>query len=164
MTDSDNPHPTDTAGDPHLDSFPKLLLPASRTLRGALGIDEETFRRHTFHGAPRDFVFWTALDEVEKTAMVLTRLHEFLGDEPIKVATPADSTTRTAIAIVLEEERLRARRLCELLTELVLFGQKDEDAYYSPLPLAQRALLCIRIQRGSTGLSRGRKRVGKSYD
>jgi hypothetical protein len=131
MADSDVVHPTETATDPHLDWFPKLLLPASRTLRSALGIDEEAFRRHTFHGAPRDFVFWTALDEVEKTAMILMRLHEFLGDEPIRVATPVDSTTRTAIAIVLEEERLRARRLCELLTELVLFGQKDEDVYYS---------------------------------
>ncbi len=131
MTESDTSPPTDNARDPHLDWYPKLLIPASRTLREVLSIDEEAFRRYTFHGAPRDFVFWTALDEVEKTAMVLMRLHEFLGDEPIKAGTPADSTERTAIGIVLEEERLRARRLCELLTELVLFGQKDEPAYYA---------------------------------
>jgi hypothetical protein len=131
MTDSGTSPPTDDARDPHLDWYPKLLLPASRTLRAVLAIDEEAFRRHTFHGAPRDFVFWTAVDEIEKTAMVLMRLHEFLGDKPIKVAAPADSVDRTAIGIVLEEERLRARRLCELLTELVLFGQKDEDAYYA---------------------------------
>jgi hypothetical protein len=131
MTDSATGPATEIGRDPHLDWYPKLLIPASRTLRGVLGIDEEAFRRHSFHGAPRDFVFWTALDEVEKTAMILMRLHEFLGGEPIKVATPADSTDRTAIGIVLEEERLRARRLCELLTELVLFGQKDEDIYYN---------------------------------
>jgi hypothetical protein len=131
MSDSEDAPETDTARGPHLDQYPKLLIPASRTLRSVLGIDEEAFRRHTFHGAPRDFVFWTALDEVEKTAMVLMRLHEFLGDEPIKASTPPDSTERTAIGIVLEEERLRARRLCELLTELVLFGEKNEDVYYA---------------------------------
>lgn len=130
MTERQTAEANDGGSRPHLDWFPQLLIPAARSLRSALGIDEEAFRRHTFHGAPRDFVFWTALDEVEKTAMVLMRLDEFLGSQPITPAVPLDSTDRTAIAIVLEEERLRARRLCELLTELVLFGQKDENAYY----------------------------------
>jgi hypothetical protein len=106
-----------------------LILPASRTLRGNLKIDEAVFRTHTFHTAPRDFVLWTALDEVEKTAMVLMRLDGFLGED----TAPSDSTDpipRASLTMVAEELRMRARRLCELLSQLVLFLKKDEEAYY----------------------------------
>jgi hypothetical protein len=106
-----------------------LLLPATTMLRSALTINEAVFRSHTFRTAPRDFVLWTALDEVTKTAMVLMRLDGLLDDETADVAevTPIH---RASLAMLIEEARLRARRLVELLVQLVLFGQANAEDYY----------------------------------
>jgi hypothetical protein len=110
----------------------KLLLPAVTAARQYVSITEEVFRTHTFHGAPRDFFLWTALDEVLKTGVFLMKLDGFLdAEEPQR--TPPDQarpTERAIEAILLEEERLRTRRLCELLVQLTLFSQKDDPALY----------------------------------
>jgi hypothetical protein len=81
------------------------LLPASRTLRAALPIDEATFRTHTFHADAQGFFFWSVIDELEKVAMCLMRLDGFL-DEPDASNRKVDSTERTAFDLVFEEERL----------------------------------------------------------
>ncbi len=113
------------------DLYVDLLLPAVTSLRQRLHIDEDLFRSHTFHSAPRDFVFWTALDEVAKTAMFLMKLDGHLGDDPPDgAANVMGWIERTSLSLILEEERLRARRLCELLSQLVLFAQRDEEPYY----------------------------------
>lgn len=126
--------------------FTKLVLPAVSAARKHVGIDEATFRTHTFHSLPRPFFFWTALDEVLKTGMFLMKLDGFLGDEePGRVrADAADPTDRAIEALLLEEERLRARRLCELLTQLVLFSAKDEPE------LCEHFLLLEDLVRGAT--------------
>jgi hypothetical protein len=112
------------------DLYIDLLLPAVTSLRQRLRIDEDLFRSHTFHTAPRDFVLWTALDEVAKTAMFLMKLDGHLGDDPSEGAPKDDWIERTSSSLILEEERLRSRRLCELLSQLVLFAQRDEEPYY----------------------------------
>lgn len=112
------------------DLYVDLLLPAVTSLRQRLRIDEHIFRSHTFHTAPRDFVFWSALDEVSKTAMFLMKLDGHLDMDPPNGAQTSDWIERTSYSLILEEERLRARRLCELLSQLVLFAQKDEEPYY----------------------------------
>jgi hypothetical protein len=110
----------------------KTILPAVTALRQHVGMTEAIFRTQTFHSLPREFFLWTALDEVMKTGVCLMRLDEFLGEDQPERASPEDAhpTGRAIEAILLEEERLRARRLCELLVQLVLFGRKDTPELY----------------------------------
>jgi hypothetical protein len=69
------------------DLYVDLLLPAVTSLRQRLRIDEDLFRSHTFHAPPRDFVLWTALDEVAKTAMLLMKLDSHGAQSTIYVDT-----------------------------------------------------------------------------
>lgn len=112
--------------------FTDMILPAVKAARQHVGMTEATFRTHTFHSLPRPFFFWTALDEVLKTGMFLMKLDGFLGEEGLErpSADEADPTDRALEAVLLEEEHLRARRLCELLVQLVLFAQKDAPELY----------------------------------
>jgi hypothetical protein len=108
------------------------MLPAVAAARRHVGIDENTFRTHTFHGFPRQFFVWSALDEIDKACFFLMRLDDFLGEGESEGAPRGrpDSFERTPEALVLEEEHLRARRLCELLVQIVLFARKDESQLY----------------------------------
>ena len=117
-----------------------LLLPATRTLRRALPINEATVRAHTFHGQPRAFVLWRVIDELEKVAMYLMRLDGFLGDADNASNETIDSFERTSRDLVLEEIHLRARRLCEVMTLLVLFAQTNDEAYFRHFMLLQSYL------------------------
>ncbi len=110
----------------------KTILPAVTALRQHVGMTETIFRTQTFHCLPREFFLWTALDEVLKTGVFLMRLDGFLGDDlPQRRPVEDDHPTARAIeAILLEEEGLRVRRLCELLVQLVLFGRKDAPELY----------------------------------
>lgn len=112
--------------------FTKLILPAVKAARQHVGITEAIFRTHTFHSMPRQFFLWTALDEMLKTGVFLMKLDGFLGEQELQRAQPdeADPTDRALEAVLLEEEGLRARRLCELLVQLVLFAQKDAPDLY----------------------------------
>ncbi|MBE7483077.1 MAG: hypothetical protein HS104_24280 [Polyangiaceae bacterium] len=109
-----------------------LLLPAVEAARRHVGIDEATFRTHTFHRMPREFFLWTALDEVLKACVFLMKLDGFLADDEPRSAEAddIDCIERAIEAVLLEEERLRTRRLCELLVQLVLFSRKDTPEVY----------------------------------
>jgi hypothetical protein len=112
--------------------FTDMILPAIKAARQHVGMTEATFRTQTFHSLPRPFFLWTALDEVLKTGMFLMKLDGFLGEQGLERPHPdeADPTHRAVEAVLLEEERLRARRLCELLVQVVLFAQKDAPELY----------------------------------
>lgn len=123
----------------------KLMMPAVTAAREHVGITEAIFRTHTFHSFPREFFYWTALDEVLKTGIFLMKLDGFLSDEEPPRASPddGDPADRAIEAVLLEEEQLRARRLCELLVQLTLFAQKDQPALY------KHFLLLEELKRGA---------------
>ena len=104
------------------DIFLDSVLPAIRALRATVDVEESVIRSYTFHTAPRGFFFWSALDEVEKTAVVLMKLDDLL-DEDGSGDDTNDSTGRNVAEVILEELRLRERRLCELLRASA-FGNK----------------------------------------
>jgi hypothetical protein len=109
----------------------RLILPAVKEARSCLPITEQFFRSHTFHASPKAFFLWTALDEICKTCLFLMKLDGFLDDASERTAPEnADSNERAIESLLLEEERLRARRLCELLVQLVLFAQRDHESLY----------------------------------
>src|SRR5687767_887252 len=72
--------------DPSWDIPINFGLRGAAELRGRLNIDEETYLTVAGQalGNARDYIVYTALDEVEKTAMYLMRLRELLQGEPIK--------------------------------------------------------------------------------
>jgi hypothetical protein len=72
--------------------------------------------------------------------MCLMRLDGFLDDPKAMPDGQVDSIERTALDLVFEEVRLRARRLCEALTLLVLFAQTNEEAYFRHFLLLQSYL------------------------
>lgn len=124
---------------PNLAFLARLIVPAVKAARASLSVDEGTFRLHTFHAAPRAFFLYTALDEALKAALFVMKLDGFLDDgEPLRaIDGEPDPTERCIEAVLLEESHLRVRRLCELLSQLVLFCQKDEERLYSHLLLLE---------------------------
>ncbi len=110
----------------------RIILITAQMLRGYISdhISETHYVRVSgfSHYDSRAYVTYSALDEVEKTAMHLTRLEELLADED--VSPHEDRVSRNAVLSIVEEIQARSRRLIELLVILVLFSQtNDQDNF-----------------------------------
>lgn len=108
-------------------------LKGARELRAHLGVGEDMYRRTAGQAVAdaRGFVLYGALDEVEKTCMLLIKLRELLSDGEISAST--DTISRNIVALTLEEIGGRERRLLEVLVMLVLFTMSNEQPYYRHL-------------------------------
>lgn len=124
--------PEDSASEQRWGEFTRLILPATTALREHVGIDEGTFRTHTFHGFLREFFLWPALDEAMKACVFVMKLDGLLdGELPRPDPAEAHPADRAIEALLLEEDHLRVRRLCEVLVQLVLFAKQDRRELYT---------------------------------
>ncbi len=131
--DAETRNATDDVGTgEHWAVLTKLLLPAVTAARSHVELSEEVFVTHTFHADPRGFFLLTALDEITKTGVFLMKLDGLLdGAECVgERDKQPDPIERAIQAVVIEEVRLRGRRLCELLVQLVLFSGNDSPDLY----------------------------------
>ena len=123
--------------DPRWDIPIGIGLQGASELRTAIGLTEEGYLRVAgqSHADARGYLLYTAADEVQKTAIYLMRLREYVQGE---VMSPFQGQLeRTIVTQVLEDSQARERRLLELLTVLVLFATCNEQDYYRHLLLLE---------------------------
>ncbi len=129
--------PREPEPDPKWDIPIDLSFKGASALRVLLSADEEMYLTAAGQSwaDPRAYVLYTALDEVEKTAMYLLRLRDFMqGPE---LAPREDRITRLLVTHVVEEQHARVRRLLEVLVVLILFGETNDQEYYRHLLLLE---------------------------
>jgi hypothetical protein len=113
------------------DFYCSIALKAAAELRGALNIDEVVFRR----GAPsswpdsRSAFIYRVLDEVQKAGICIIDWFETLKDQEPLPNDPA-LMTRLAAQWLVDEEKFRARKLTEVLVDLICFSTTNEPEYY----------------------------------
>ena len=129
--------PKEPERDPKWDIPIDVSLKGGAALRELLGVDEESYLYAAGQSwaDPRSYVLYTALDEVDKTAMYLLRIRELLSGPTVSPLD--DRMSRQLITHLLEEQRGRVRRLLEALVVLVLFETTNEQAYYRHLLLLE---------------------------
>lgn len=122
--------------DPDWDFRITTALRCAKALREKLTLDESTFLFVSGFSLsdPRQYIIYTALDEVKKTALYLMRLQEVFLDT---VSPSENRIARLLTAQILEEARARERRLLEVLVSLILFESTNEKKYYRHLLLLE---------------------------
>ncbi len=82
-----------------------------------------------FGVSSRDYFVYAALDEVQKAAIALLQWTEVLEgdhDDP----SSDDPEGRVILASVRDDQRLRIRKLVELLVDAICFSESNEPPYY----------------------------------
>jgi hypothetical protein len=108
-----------------------VALKAANDLRAALQIDEESFRRTAPMAwqDPRPAFIYRVLDEVQKAGIAIKDWSEKLGDSEWK-----PEYTEHLIRLVTQwqqdEQSFRARKLSEILIDLICFSATNEAEYY----------------------------------
>ncbi len=108
-----------------------VALKAANDLRAALQIDEESFRRIAPMAwqDPRPSFIYRVLDEVQKAGIAIKDWSEKLGESEWK-----PEYTEHLIRLVTQwqqdELSFRARKLSEILIDLICFSQTNEAEYY----------------------------------
>jgi len=103
---------------------------AAVDLRTALKIDEVAFRKiapSLWHD-PRPAFIYRVLDEVQKAGLCINKWCEKMNDDA--TPDPADHETRLSHQWLLDEENFRARKLTEVLVDLICFSATNEQEYY----------------------------------
>jgi hypothetical protein len=111
------------------DFYLDICLKGSNDLRSILGFDDDSYRfvHHRATRKSRNYYMYGVLNEIEKAGFALMKAKEFLSGP-----SPAlnDRVTRNIAEAAEDELALWVRKLVELLTELILFSQINDDAYY----------------------------------
>ena len=113
------------------DFYCSIAFKAAPELRNALKIDEVAFRRmapSAWHD-PRPAFVYRVLDEVQKAGICIHDWFETLKDDEV-AANPADHMTRLMHQWLLDEQNFRARKLTEVLVDLICFSSTNEPEYY----------------------------------
>ena len=112
------------------DIYVSIALKAVPELRTALKIEETTFRRMALSAwpDPRPAFIYRVLDEVQKAGICIHEWFKKLKDD----STPdlADHKTRLTFQWLLDEQSFRARRLTEMLVDLICFSATNKPEYY----------------------------------
>lgn len=126
-------------GDPFADKrdwwkyLQATFIGGTNHLKQALPVDEANFRfvSGSSHHDARAYFLYEALDEVQKTGIAISRWVELLepGQE-FSWSDDLDEVSRLVLEAVLDEQRLRVRKLVEILIALINFETTNEDAYY----------------------------------
>jgi hypothetical protein len=116
----------------HLDHvfYCTIAFKAAVDLRTALNIDEVAFRKmapSAWHD-PRPAFIYRVLDEVQKAGLCINEWYEKLKDQ--STPDPADHETRLTHQWLLDEQNFRARKLAEVLVDLICFSATNEPEYY----------------------------------
>lgn len=110
-----------------------VLVGGSDRLRQTLPVDENGFRYVAgfSHRDARAFFLYEVLDEVQKTGIAISRWVELLdpGQDFSWLYDP-DQVSRLILETVIDEQRMRVRKLVEALIVLVNFETTNEDPYY----------------------------------
>jgi len=120
------------------DFYCSIAFKAAPELRNALKVDEVAFRRmapSAWHD-PRPAFIYRVLDEVQKAGICIHDWFETLKDND-PAANPGDHMTRLTHQWLLDEQNFRARKLTEVLVDLICFSSTNEPEYY-------RDYLCLR--------------------
>lgn len=114
-------------------------LKAGARLREELKLDELNYLHRVGYGVEdaRAYFLYGCLDEVFKACTSILRWIEFLG-EPKEESKPPDDVTeeqkrnmlRVVREAVVDEQHMWARKLNELLSDVILFGPTNEQPYY----------------------------------
>lgn len=110
--------------------YVSIALKAAADLRIALKIDEGVFRRiaPSAWQDPRPAFIYRVLDELQKAGLCINEWFEKLEDD--STPDPADHETRLYHQWLLDEQNFRARKLTEVLVDLVCFSATNEPRYY----------------------------------
>ena len=108
-----------------------VALKAANDLRAALRIDEGSFRRigPTLWEDPRPAFIYRVLDEVQKAGVCIKDWSEKLSENERKPE-HTDHLIRLVTQWQQDEQSFRARKLCEILVQLICFSQTNEPEYY----------------------------------
>lgn len=117
-------------------------------MREALGLDELNYSHRIGYGVEdaRAYYLYGCIDETFKACTAILRWMGFLN-EPAEKVNPPENTTgeqrrnmdRVVTEAVVDEQQLWARKLNELLSDLILFQTTNEQPYYR-IYLASRHL------------------------
>jgi hypothetical protein len=114
-------------------------LKAGATLRQELKLDELNFLHRVGYGVEdtRAYFLYGCLDEVFKVCTSILRWIEFVAEPKEESLPPEDVTDeqkcnmhRVVREAVLDEQFMWARKLNELLSDLILFSTTNEQPYY----------------------------------
>jgi hypothetical protein len=113
------------------DFYCSVALKAAAELRSALKLDEGAFRQiaPSLWQDPRPAFIYRVLDEVQKAGICIHDWFETLKDEDSK-PDPTDHMTRLAVQWLQDEQNFRARKLAEVLVDLICFSETNEPDYY----------------------------------
>ena len=113
------------------DFYRSIAIEAATDLRNALNIDEVRFRRMAPSAwqDPRPAFIYRVLDEVQKAGICIHDWYETLKDQESPL-NPADHMTRLVSQWLLDEQNFRARKLTEVLVDLICFSATNEAEYY----------------------------------
>jgi hypothetical protein len=108
-----------------------VALKAAQDLRAALRIDEESFRRIAPYSwkDPRPVFLYRVLDEVQKVGIAIKDWSDKLG-EGERRPEYTDNLIRLVTQWQQDEQSFRARKLSEILIDLVCFSATNEPEYY----------------------------------
>jgi hypothetical protein len=108
-----------------------IAFKAAVGLRTALKIDEAAFRKIDLSAwrDPRPAFIYRVLDEVQKAGVCIHDWTEKLKDDG-STSDPADHSTRLMSQWLLDEQNFRARKLTEVLIDLICFSATNEAEYY----------------------------------
>ena len=113
------------------DLYCSIAFKAASELRAALKVDEGAFRQiaPSLWADPRPAFIYRVLDEIQKAGICIHDWVEKLKDEKT-TPDPADHLTRLASQWLQDEQNFRARKLAEVLVELICFSVTNEAGYY----------------------------------
>ncbi len=118
--------------DPVWDLPIKEGLKCAEELRTQVSVGRNEYLLNpVFSNNCRDYLVFTALDEIQKTSVHLMRLRELLDEPNVEHRTKKGSRIELIVtSSVLEEQQMRIRRLLELLVILILFTTTNKIPYY----------------------------------
>ncbi|HEY1576494.1 MAG TPA: hypothetical protein VGF82_05400 [Terracidiphilus sp.] len=107
-----------------------IAFKAAVELRTALKIDEATFRKIDLSAwpDPRPAFIYRVLDEIQKAGLCITEWYDKVKDDSTPDA--SDHEIRLNHQWLLDEQNFRARKLTEVLVDLICFSDTNEPEYY----------------------------------
>jgi hypothetical protein len=124
------------------DFYTTVALKAAADLRKALPMDEDSFRRTApaLWKDPRPAFIYSVLDEVQKAGVSIEDWSGKLS-EGERRPEHTDQLIRMVTQWQQDEQSFRARKLSEILVDLICFSETNEPGYYRD---------CLRLQELNT--------------
>jgi hypothetical protein len=156
------------------DFYASVALRAANDLRKTLAIDEGSFRHvgPALWQDPRPAFIYRVLDEVQKAGIAIREWLVKLGgdehrtDKSEGAAEVTDHLIRLVTQWQRDDQSFRARKLCEVLVELICFSETNDPEYYRDylrLKDLDRAVTSLRDQNEFFGFKRRNTQYGVDW-